>query len=180
MSIPKLFLEDLERACQYSDIHNLSQAKLNKFIEDYHITLPNEITTKTAFCKFVADEVIMLNLIDSTEKALLTCQGLLKDFQSTANLNYIGEKASGKLLPILTQQLLWLSDRQHELHGVIMGNKNTKQKISLIISLINTIEGQCRNAQTILKKFSIKPVVKSRFLGLFSPKVSTQEFATRI
>ena len=105
-------------------------------------------TNKYDLCKKVSDEINFIELKSKIEKLLDSCQTMLNNYQTDNYFNEIGPHQSRKLLPVLIQQVLWLLDRHKEYEGLL-----EKKNLNKMMQLAATIQGQCKNANSIFSTF---------------------------
>lgn len=155
MSSVKHIKKSLEKACddKYKTLFNYTKKDLGKIADKYKIHIPCGMKKKY-ICSYITDELSIIEMKNRVEYNLTFCQKELTKFQSTKYLKKIGDKNACKLLPIVTQQILWLLDRHIEYENILKVDKS--KQLSKLIMLASTIEGQCRQAGSIFENY-IKP-----------------------
>lgn len=117
-------------------------------------TLDNKQKKEEKPKPFSEDNIVNSKLLKELKISLNYCKRTLAVYQKTDYLKNLGKDVACEILPIITQQLLWLIDR-HEEFLKIMNDPNYKKRNTETILLINTIQGQCKNATKILSGFGL-------------------------
>ena len=152
MSSVRAIKKGLEKGCddKYKKLFNYTKKDLQKIANKYNIHIPCGMKKKY-ICSYITDELSTIEMKNRVEYNLTFCQKELSKFQSTQYLKKIGNKNACKLLPIVTQQILWLLDRHVEYESILKADKS--KQLSKLIMLASTIEGQCNRVGSIFKNY---------------------------
>ena len=123
---------------------------------------------KNDLCLHVSGQVNIQQLAHVFEKKVGQCRTVVKHYQTSRFIATLTPAKAVEFLPIVTEQLLWLFDRVEEYHQIMNGDKTVKRKVSDLIMLISTLDGQCRQADTIFKQVSRQPARKTASKGRWS------------